>query len=68
MLDKTLFAFFRALIEAITARLEQRSTAHDATADRPLLHRAGKRISNWMRGNKDNICSRGQSDETRTPK
>lgn len=68
MLDKTLFAFFRALIEAITTRLGQRSTAHDGAANRPLLHRAGKRISNWMRSVKDGIRPRGQSDEDGTKK
>ena len=66
MLDKTLFAFFRALIEAITTRLGQRSTAHDGATNRPLLHRASKRISNWMRSIKDSVRSRGQSNEDGT--
>ena len=66
MLDKTLFAFFRALIEAITTRLGQRSTAHDGAANRPMLLRAGSRISNWMRGKQNGIRPRGFSNENRT--
>lgn len=57
MFDKSLYAFFKALIEAIFARLSLRSTASDGTANRPLLHRAGKRIAGWMRGKQDDIRS-----------
>lgn len=55
MFDKSLYAFCKALIEAIFARLSQRSTAHDADPNRPLLRRAGNRISKWMRSVKDGI-------------
>jgi len=64
MLDKGIYAFAKAIIEAIFDRLSIRSKAHDATANIPVLHRAGKRISDWMRGIKDGIRSRGQSNES----
>lgn len=66
MLDKGFYAFAKALFEAIFARLSLRSTASDGSANRPLLDRAGKRISDWMRSVKDGIRSRGQSDENGT--
>ena len=66
MLDKSIYAFAKALIEAIFARLSIRSTASDGAANRPLLHRAGKRISGWMHSLKNGVRSRGQSDESGT--
>lgn len=63
MLDQGIYAFAKALIEAIISRFEIRSTAHDGAANRPLLYRAGKRISSWMHSVKNGLRSRGQSNE-----
>jgi hypothetical protein len=65
MLEKLVAQFALALFNWLDKRIQLGSTAVDADLDRDKLHRAGRRIDEWLR-EQDRIHSRGLTHSSGT--